>query len=109
MSETPHEYVVLERDEIFHGSVFSLYSDMVSMPDGDAARRDHTVHQGAVAVVALDDDGQVALVRQYRHAVGERIWELPAGLRDVAGEHPVLAAQRELAEESDLHAATWNP
>jgi ADP-ribose pyrophosphatase len=61
-----------------------------------------------VAVAALDDQGRIVLVRQYRHAVGARLWELPAGLCDIAGEAPVRTAARELAEEVDLVAARWD-
>src|SRR6185369_3555627 len=66
-------------------------------------------HIGAVAVVALDDNGAVVLIRQYRHPVGRVLWELPAGLLDVAGEPPVTTAARELAEECDLTAERWRP
>jgi 8-oxo-dGDP phosphatase len=65
------------------------------------------IHAGAVGVVALDDAGRVVLVRQYRHPVGDYLWELPAGLIDVAGEPLEHAAARELAEEADLRAADW--
>jgi len=64
------------------------------MPGGRYANRDYMVHVGAVGVVALDDTERVVLVRQYRHPVGARLWELPAGLLDVAGEDPALAASR---------------
>jgi ADP-ribose pyrophosphatase len=74
------------------------------MPGGGAATRDVVRHVGAVAVVALDDAGRVVLVRQYRHPVGEYLWELPAGLMDVDGEDLAVAALRELAEEADLTA-----
>ena len=76
-----------------------------TMPDGGHADRDFMRHVGAVGVVALDDDGRVVLVRQYRHPVGTFLWELPAGLIDVTGEHSAAAAARELAEEADLTAA----
>jgi ADP-ribose pyrophosphatase len=66
------------------------------------------VHVGAVGVVALDAQERVALIKQYRHPVGKHLWELPAGLIDVAGEPLVHAAARELAEEADLHAARWD-
>jgi ADP-ribose pyrophosphatase len=79
------------------------------MPGGGSARRDYTRHRGAVAVVALDGDENVVLIRQYRHPLGRAIWELPAGLLDVDGENPVDAARRELAEEVDLAAEQWDP
>lgn len=81
-----------------------MVTDQVAMPDGEVVGRDYIRHVGAVAVVALDDDGQIVLVRQYRHPVRRHLWELPAGLIDVAGEGLADAALRELAEESDLTA-----
>jgi ADP-ribose pyrophosphatase len=78
------------------------------MSGGAPANRDTVLAKGAVGVVALDDVGRVALIRQYRHAVGARLWELPAGLRDVAGEDPARAAARELAEEADLVAGRYD-
>jgi ADP-ribose pyrophosphatase len=65
-------------------------------------------HPGAVGVVALDDEGRVVLLRQYRHPIGEHLWELPAGLRDIDGEPPVETARRELAEEVQLAAERWS-
>ncbi len=103
-----HDYRVLHRHERFRGAVFSVVTDEVAMPGGGSAERDYTRHVGAAAVVALDDEGRVVLVRQYRHPVGRYLWELPAGLLDVAGESPVHTAARELAEEADLTAQRWN-
>jgi ADP-ribose pyrophosphatase len=93
--------------ERFHGAVFDLVTDEVAMPDGTTAERDYIRHGGAVAVVAIDDEARVVLVRQYRHATREVLWELPAGLLDVPGEDPAAAAARELAEEAKLAAARW--
>jgi 8-oxo-dGDP phosphatase len=101
-------YAVESRAEIFEGPVFSVVCDNVRMPDGTVARRDYTRHRDAVAVVALTDDRKVVLIRQYRHPLGTAIWELPAGLLDVDGEPALLAAQRELAEETDLVAESWS-
>jgi 8-oxo-dGTP pyrophosphatase MutT (NUDIX family) len=97
-----HAYAVLDRVERFHGNVFSVVTDRVSMPGGGQADRDYVRHVGAVGVVPLRDDGQVLLVRQYRHPVATMLWELPAGLVDVAGEPPPETARRELREEADL-------
>lgn len=66
-------------------------------------------HPGGVAVVAIDHAGRVCLLRQWRYAVGEWLWELPAGKLDVAGESPEAAAERELAEEAGLVARNWEP
>jgi ADP-ribose pyrophosphatase len=65
-------------------------------------------HPGAVAVVALDDEDRVVLLRQYRHPIGTHLWELPAGLRDADGEPPLETAKRELAEEAQLAAGSWS-
>jgi 8-oxo-dGDP phosphatase len=103
-----HQYEVRSSQELFHGVIFSVTSDQVTMPGGGTARRDVTHHLGAAAVVALSSTGLVTLVRQYRHAVRAHLYELPAGLSDVRDESGVLTAQRELAEEVDLAAARWD-
>lgn len=90
------------------GSFTALLQDDVTAPDGSTLKREYLRHPGAVAVVALDAEGRVAVVRQYRHAVRHRLVEPPAGLLDVDGEDYVLAAQRELAEEVGLAADTWH-
>lgn len=77
------------------------------MPGGNDARREVLEHYGAVAVVAMNDDNDIAMVYQYRHTYGRRIWELPAGLLDAPDEAPHLTAARELEEEVGLHAGTW--
>ncbi|MBO0868751.1 MAG: NUDIX hydrolase [Micromonosporaceae bacterium] len=100
-------YEVRSRVERFRGNVVSLLTDEVVMPGGRTARRDYLVHVGAVGVVAVDEADRVVLVQQYRHPVGDRLWELPAGLIDVDGEELVDAAARELAEEADLTARRW--
>ena len=82
--------------------------DDVDLGAAGCARREYLVHPGAVAVLALDADGQVALVNQYRHAVRSKLWEIPAGLLDHGGEGPLAGAQRELAEEADLIAGRWD-
>lgn len=99
-----HDYRVRSRTERFRGPVFAVYTDEVDMPGGGTATRDYLRHVGAVGVVALDDADRVVLVRQYRHPLGQAIWELPAGLIDVTGEGLAEAALRELAEETDLTA-----
>jgi ADP-ribose pyrophosphatase len=101
-------YRVVDRTKVFSGAIFDVVSDEVAMPDGGTARRDYTRNRGAAAIVALDEAGVVTLVRQYRHAVGRALWELPAGLIDGDDEPPVRAAARELAEEVDLAAGRWD-
>src|SRR5262249_7263871 len=105
--ETGHEYTVLNRQVRFTGPMFSIVTDDVAMPGDTHAARDFMRHVGAVGVVAVDDEDRVVLIRQYRHPVGAFLWELPAGLIDVAGEPLHHAAARELAEEADLVAADW--
>ncbi len=90
------------------GSFTALLQDDITAPDGSTLKREYLRHPGAVGIIALDDTGRVALVRQYRHAVRHRLLEPPAGLLDVDGEGYVLAAQRELAEEVGLAAGTWH-
>jgi 8-oxo-dGTP pyrophosphatase MutT (NUDIX family) len=103
-----HVYEVLDSRQTFAGRVIAIRSDDVAMPDGEVSTRDVVVHPGAVAVVALDDADRVVMVRQYRHPVTERLWELPAGLLDVEGEPAVRAAARELEEEAGLRATRWD-
>jgi ADP-ribose pyrophosphatase len=96
-------YRVVSRQERYSGPVFDVFTDEVEMPGGGVTARDHVRHIGSVGVAAIDDADRIVLVRQYRHPVGERLWELPAGLVDVAGEELRAVAARELAEEADLH------
>lgn len=102
-----HEFEVLGTREVFDGRILRLHVDTVSMPGGGTADREICDHDDAVAVVALDADGDLVLVRQYRHPVRDRLWELPAGLCDVDGEEPLETAERELEEEAGLLAGTW--
>ena len=76
----------------------------VQGPDGERFEREIVHHPGAVAMVPLHDDGTVTLIRQFRAALGEDMWEIPAGMRDVSGEPTEETAQRELAEEVGLRA-----
>ena len=103
-----HEYRVVASRTVFDGAIISLHQDTVAMPGGGDSVRDVVRHPGAVAVVALDDEDRVVLLRQYRHPVGRYLWELPAGLRDEDGEPPLATAKRELAEEVELSAARWS-
>lgn len=99
----------VQRRELVHqGLIWDVVRDTVDLGDGGVVRREYIDHPGAVCVIALDADERVLLLRQYRHPVRMALWEPPAGLLDVAGEAPVLAAQRELAEEADLLAERWD-
>jgi len=104
----PSEYEVRRSEPVYEGHVITLVKDTVRMPDGGSSEREVVRHPGAVAVVALDDGGDVVLLRQYRHPVGGYLWELPAGLRDADGEPPLETAKRELAEEVQLAAERWS-
>jgi ADP-ribose pyrophosphatase len=107
-----HAFEVVKSTERFSGNVIRVVSDEVTMPDGGTGVRDYVVHIGAVAAVALDfsegPEGRVLLVKQYRHPVRRELWELPAGLLDVAGEPALESAKRELLEEADLRADRWD-
>jgi 8-oxo-dGDP phosphatase len=98
---------VTSSEKLTEGSLISVRRDVVRMPDGDEVGREVIDHPGAVGVVALDEAEQVLLIRQYRHPVGRELWEIPAGLRDVAGEPPLATARRELLEEAGYLAADW--
>jgi 8-oxo-dGTP pyrophosphatase MutT (NUDIX family) len=98
---------VTSSTELARGRIVTVRSDMVRMPDGSLAGREVVEHPGAVGVLALDEAGQVLLIRQYRHPVGGLLWELPAGLRDVAGEPVRATAERELLEEAGYLASDW--
>jgi 8-oxo-dGDP phosphatase len=106
--DTAHASRLIGRQEHFHGRVWSVVSDEVVLPGDAVAIRDVVDHPGAVGVVVLDDDDRVLLIRQYRHPVQGYLMELPAGLRDVPGESPLVTAQRELAEEAGVEANEWH-
>lgn len=102
------EFPVLASEQVFDGSVITVRIDTVRMPDGSSATREIVGHPGAVGILALDAADRIVLVNQYRPALGRRLDELPAGLLDVDDEAPLVAAQRELAEEAGLTAARWD-
>ncbi|GAA3967814.1 NUDIX hydrolase [Gordonia caeni] len=103
-----HEFTVRDSQTVYAGAILALRTDEVTMPGGTTARREVVEKHGAVAVVARNDAGEIALLRQYRHPIGRRLLELPAGLLDGGPEEtPVQAAQRELAEEAGLAATSW--
>jgi ADP-ribose pyrophosphatase len=107
IGDEPAHWPVVSTAELARGRLVTVRTDKVRMPDGELAERDVVIHPGAVAVLALDDAQQVLLIRQYRHPVGRLLWEIPAGLRDVAGEPPWATAQRELLEEAGYRARDW--
>jgi ADP-ribose pyrophosphatase len=105
--DVAEEWDVRDGHTPFRGKVTGVRSEQVRMPDGVWAQRDYQLHPGSVAVLALDERGRVLTLRQYRHPVRHRLWELPAGLLDVPGENPLHAAQRELFEEAHCKAGQW--
>jgi ADP-ribose pyrophosphatase len=102
------DFDVVSSRTVYTGKIMSLRVDEIRMPGGGVATREVVEHGGAVGVVALDDDGAVVMIRQYRHPARARLLELPAGLLDVPGEKAVDTARRELAEETHLRASTWH-
>jgi 8-oxo-dGTP pyrophosphatase MutT (NUDIX family) len=99
---------VLTSELVHNGAIWDVVTETVDLGEAGVVRRDLLHHPGAVTVLALDHEDRVLMIRQYRHATGMELWELPAGLLDVVGEPPLLAAQRELAEEADLRADRWD-
>ncbi|MBE9375940.1 NUDIX hydrolase [Saccharopolyspora sp. HNM0983] len=78
------------------------------MPGGSHSRREVVEHHGAAGIVAVDEDDGVVLIHQYRYPLGRRLWELPAGLLDIAGEDALDTARRELVEEAGITAEHWS-
>ncbi|GAB3617805.1 NUDIX hydrolase [Okibacterium endophyticum] len=107
LADTALPVQTVSSERVFDGAVWDVRRESFRYND-ETITREYVDHTGAVAVLAMNDDGQVLLIRQYRHPVRMSEWEIPAGLLDVDGEDPLVAAQRELAEEADLVAAEWN-
>lgn len=107
---TPH--MVTESRSVWSGRIVDMVEDHVVVVEGeDPVVRQYTRHPGAVAVVVMrGEEGaeEILLERQYRHPVSASLWEIPAGLLDIPGEDPLIAAERELAEEADLAARRWD-
>ncbi|MHB1173229.1 MAG: NUDIX domain-containing protein [Lacisediminihabitans sp.] len=107
LSDEPYPVTVVASELVYRGRVWGIRRDEFEY-GSVTITREFVDHTGAVAILALDDEDRALLIRQYRHPVGQRDWEIPAGLLDIAGEHPLVAAQRELAEEADLVAVDWS-
>jgi ADP-ribose pyrophosphatase len=107
--DEPASYPVVASETVWRsGRVIDVRTERVQMSDGSTANRDFVNHPGAVGIIALDDAHRVLLLQQYRHPVGRRLWEPPAGLLDEPGEDPLVAARRELYEEAHLQARRWD-
>jgi len=107
LHDVDEQWEVVGDSGYLRGVLVTLRTDQVQMPDGELAKRDVIEHPGAVAIVALDRDDRVLLIRHYRHPAEHLLWEIPAGLRDVAGEDPRATAERELLEEAGYRARDW--
>jgi len=99
--------VAAQRTSIYHGKVIDLGIETARLPNGHAISLEIVRHPGGAAIVAVDEGLRLCLLRQYRHAAGDWIWELPAGKRE-HGEDPLHTAQRELEEEAGLRASSWH-
>lgn len=109
---------VFSHERVWSGPIFAMDNDLIALSDDvEPIARQYLAHYGAVAVVALREgqesaqpDGapEVLLIHQYRHPVRAQLWEITAGLLDAPGENPLLAAQRELLEETDYQAKRWD-
>lgn len=94
-------------ESVYDGIFLKMKRDTVSLPDGQYAVREYLEHPGAVAILAVLDDGRILLERQYRYPIAQAVIEIPAGKLN-AGEDPLLCAQRELQEETGYTAKHWS-
>jgi len=109
VSDAPSPRRLLSTEKVYEGRIWDVVSESFQLQEtGEALTRDYIEHPGAVAVLPMNSNGEILLLRQYRHPVGMDLWEIPAGLLDIEGEDFVVGAARELAEEADLAAGTWN-
>lgn len=109
LRDADDSWPVSHSDSVHESAYLNLRIDTIVDPDGGEHLRTVVQPNGAVGVLALDEHDRLLLVEQYRHPVGQRLLEIPAGTLDVHGEAPADAAARELAEEADLVADTWQP
>lgn len=97
----------IDSKDIYQGRIINLRIDRVVLPDGSESTREIVEHTGAVAIVAIDENKNIWMVKQYRKAVEEILMEIPAGTLE-KGEDPLECAKRELAEETGLTAKNWH-
>lgn len=98
----------LDSEKIYDGTIIHVRRDRVLLPNGHTSTREIVEHPGGVGILALDRDGTVLLVRQFRYAFGRTLLEIPAGKRE-PGEEPFVTARRELREETGITADSWTP
>ena len=104
--DEPANLSISESEVVFEGMIWNVVRDTFEY-SGSVLKREYVLHPGAVAIIALNDQQEILLIKQYRHPVRERLWEIPAGLLDVPGEQKLDAAKRELMEETGYAAAAW--
>lgn len=107
LRDTEERWEVADRNLVYDTPFVGLSVDEVIGPDGASFSRAVLQHHGAVGILVLDEDDRVLVLDQYRHPVGKRLIELPAGILDIEDEPAMDAAKRELREEADLEATTW--
>lgn len=99
---------IIESEEIFNGKIFRVCKDIVELPDGKQAERETVIHGGGVGVIAVNSEGKIPMVRQFRKGIGEVTLEIPAGKLE-AGEPPEECGKRELKEETGYSARVFEP
>lgn len=99
---------ILESKTIFSGRVVKLNQEKVRLPDNSVSDLEIVYHRGGAAIVAVNTNNEVCLLRQYRHAVRDWVWEIPAGILEENDESVLLRAQAELQEETGCTALQWN-
>lgn len=109
LKDEPHAWPVARTTPRYASAFLSVRTDAIVDATGEAHDRVVVQPRGAVGILAVDEDDRILLVEQYRHPVGARLLELPAGTLDVAGEQAQAAAERELLEEADVAADRWEP
>lgn len=97
----------LNCEVVYKGSIFSIEKHKVALPNGKLSERDLIKHNGAVAIIAITKENKLLLVKQYRKAIEDTIFEIPAGKLDKVGESRLEAAKRELNEETNYEANEW--
>ena len=97
----------LDSTEIFNGKLLRVFKDSVLLPNGEESTREYIKHIGAVAVVAMDNEGRIAVEHQFRYPFAEELMEIPAGKLDSEDEDPLEAAKRELREETGITASEF--
>lgn len=90
----------IKRELIYEGSIIDYYKDTMAIPNGNIVMWDHIEHKGAAAVIPVLSDGRIVMVRQFRNSVEKHTWEIPAGGLNGREEPTIVAARRELAEET---------